>query len=669
MLSTGSFRHLASIGLLVAGGLACTRNKTADAPTPEATGGQASLLWVMTAELSFADAPRLFEITVAPSSGVPPIRKAGDLPLPGQTVRVDGLPGDPAATITGSLYRRALIPADRTHACAGEQPVALMPGQATSVTITCTSVTDPTASPIRVLIKVAQINLTIAEQDPAAVLAARDFTRPSLFSVIDAKGRRITLKQDQAALTVHVGGEVSYLALNDASLPSPLLQLLGGATLDLEAVAGQSLQALPESATLTLNAAPLLYEPAPGELAAVLPIKLDNAAGTLAIEGRLFEEPASHEITVVSYNVENLFDQVDEDRNAGYGDYRITPNADGRSSNYGDLVSFEGRSMTFTDVKIAGIRKTLIGLDPAGPEVVGLVEIESRAALESLLDATRDLGYVNAVFSDWAVGMSPTAIGMGVLTKLPVLDSGVLTVATPETPNAEASRPILKVTLDVAGHPLIVYVNHWKSKGGPESQRILYAQALEADIQAHLALNAKTDYIILGDLNSEYNERVIIEAGHDDAGGLTGINDVLHAQGDELAVLRNGNPLLKYNLQYELNKAARRTAWHAGFEWSALDSMIIGSGMYDQSGLSYVDGSFQAVTALMPRLPFLFNADGTTNRWRQVRESSTRTRHEIGGYSDHLPIYARFRVPVRQSNGTIWLGTPGKPDGTDLVAP
>ena len=50
-------------------------------------------------------------------------------------------------------------------------------------------------------------------------------------------------------------------------------------------------------------------------------------------------------VVVASYNVENFFDQTDEERNQGYGDYRILPNAQGQSSNFVTPVEFEGQTM------------------------------------------------------------------------------------------------------------------------------------------------------------------------------------------------------------------------------------------------------------------------------------------------------------------------------------
>jgi hypothetical protein len=173
----------------------------------------------------------------------------------------------------------------------------------------------------------------------------------------------------------------------------------------------------------------------------------------------------------------------------------------------------------------------------------------------------------------------------------------------------------------------------------------------------------------MGDLNSDYNEQVSLSAPGstgNDTNGTTGINTVLRAQGDELKVAKGLDLTLKYNLHYELDRADRRTAWYDGFGWNALDNMIIGSGMYDKTGISYVDNSFQIANATLPRLSFLFNADGTPHRWIENRRGSD-TQHEVGGYSDHTPIFARFNIWTRQSTGTIWLGTPGRPDKADIA--
>lgn len=650
---------------------ACAKaGKKQDAGAEAPDMGDASVVMLFAPGSGLQGEPNLFDATVTrQDQDLKPIYRAGDLPVDGQTVTIGNLPADAAAKIAMNLYKGALQPANRTHTCDAEAPVALVAGQTASVAVTCTSAIDPAGNKIEVFLKVAKASLKISEQTADDVLAGKEYAADAVYAFSDAKGRRVSLRQDQGGLTFALGGDMTYLLEKSADqAAAPLVRLLAGETLTLKAVSGQLIQATPEDATLKLSSTkPLLFEISEGEgYGAALAVELTNATGTVTMKGRLLEEQAAAEFHVASYNVENLFDQSDEDRNQGYGDYRIQPNAQGQSSNYGTPVEYEGQMLTFTQVKIEGIRKALIGIDPMGPAVVGLVEIESRAAITQLFDRVKDLGYKEVLFSDTQDGAQPTAIGLGLISKFPVREWSLIQPVNPPLPqpDVEALRTILKATLDVHGQKLVVYVNHWKSKSGPESQRKACAEALQADLDLVLAANPKADYVILGDLNSDYNERFIMTPAQNDTQGLTGINDVLKAQGDELKVLKNTDPSLKYNLLYELERGSRKTAWHAGFGWSTLDHMIIGSGMYDQAGITYVDNSFQPAASYLPRLGFLFNEDGSTHRWEQVRNGLVTT-HKVGGFADHAPIFARFRVPARRSTSTIYLLNPSKPDAAD----
>lgn len=657
--------------VMVSVSLACAKpGKKTDAEAPAPEGGDASISMLFAPGSGLEGSPNLFDATITrQDQTLKPIYRAGDLPVEGQTVSISNLPADPAATLTMNLYKGALQPANRTHACEAQGPIALVAGQAASVAVTCTSAIDPAANKIDVFLKVAKASLKISEQTADTVLAGKDFAADAVYAFSDAKGRRVSLRQDAGGLTFALGGDLVYLLDKSADqTEAPIVRLLAGESLTLKAVSGQLIQASPEDATLKLsNLKPLLFEQREGDgYGAALAVELANATGTVTMKGRLLEEQAAAEFVVASYNVENLFDQTDEERNQGYGDYRIQPNAQGQSSNFGTPVEFEGQTMSFTQVKIEGIRKALTGIDPMGPAVVGLVEVESRGAIEQLFERVKDLGYKQVLFSDTQDGAKPNAIGLGLLTKFPVLAWSLIQPVNPPLPQADVEplRTILKATLDVHGQKLVVYVNHWKSKSGPESQRKACAEALNADITAMLADNPKADYIVMGDLNSDYNEQLVMTPEANDTQGQTGLNTVLKAQGDEIKVLKNTDPTLKYNLHYELERGSRRTAWHEGFGWSTLDHMIIGSGMYDQSGITYVDNSFQPAASYLPRLNFLFRADGTTHRWEQAR-SGLVTTHKVGGFSDHAPIFARFRVAARQSTGTIYLLNPSKPDAAD----
>jgi hypothetical protein len=645
-------------------GPSCSKDKnTNEAPTADLS----SSLSMLVGSDGLVGGPKVYSFKVETSSGVI-VERGGDLPNPGSTLTIFNLPSDKAAKVSASLYTLNIEPRFQTHACSSSELVKLEPGQTTSIALTCTPVVSSEGKPVQLFLKIAKGKVVLTENDPSSVLSTRNLNEPIVLSQIDSRKRRITIKQTTHGLAFHLGGEIGYYAPKGESEKSVLTRLVEGDSIEMTATAGSLLQAIPESATLKLTSAPMLYENEKGELKIALPFELNNTTGTAGFSGTLFEEGASSEFTVVAYNVENLFDQTDDDRNSGYGDYRISPNAQGMSSNYAEQVEFNGSMMNFTQIKIEGIRRALQAIDPAGPEVVGLVEIESRASLEQLLARMSDLGYVAGEFTDWAPNTTPNAVGLGLISKFPIKSKQLILPGTPGpvTNDAEPARPILKVTLDISGHDLIVYVNHWKSKGGPESMRVVSAKALAEDLKTVLENNPRADYIIAGDLNSNYNETITIEDEHNDTNNQTGINQVLNAQGDELKTAKLAVTGIKYNLHYELDRAARRTGWHFGHGWSSMDNMIVGAGLYDTIGVTYVDNSFEIPASHMERFKFLFTAEGTTNRWKQSREGNY-TKHEAGGFADHLPIYARFRVAPVQDSFPIFLYLPSKPDKSDIL--
>jgi len=654
---------------------ACAAKPSGEGERDQDGASLAAMELLFAPDQPLAGNPDVFEIQIETSAGVTH-RRGGDLPASGNIVTVTNLPVDPAARVAASLHRSRINDATKTHICSAEDSVALVPGAPVSVAMSCMPVANADGAPgVRVFLKLVSVSVQMSQVDVNSILGARDWSAPLQFGAAGPDGRRMSLIQDRAGLTVQLPGTATW----SISGSGHFARLAAGESLEMTTVGGQLLGVIPDTARLAMPQGLRFYETVGGDLAVVARITVragDDASPDVDMDAILLEEPAGSEFTVVSWNVENLFDQVDDDRNLGYGDYRIAPNNAGMSSNYGQPVEFGGVMTTWTAVKIAGVRNGLLGLDPAGPAIVALTEIESRVGLDgvaaSLNSVLGEGTYQTVQFSDWPEADPKPAIGMGVISKFPMVSWALVPVerapvVAGQPGDPEITRPILKVVLQAGSGPLTVYVNHWKSKGGPESARIRYAAALESDITNLLSTDPRADYIVVGDLNSDYNERVIMEPRHNDTSGITGINDILRAQGDELAVARGSTLGLKYNLHYELNRSARETSWHQGFNWSSLDHMILGAGLYDQRGVTYVDNSFEIAQRRMPRVAFLFREDGTTYRWRQTR-AGTVTTHAVGGYSDHAPLMLRLRIPTIASPAPITLFRPGRPDRTDAPA-
>jgi hypothetical protein len=188
---------------------------------------------------------------------------------------------------------------------------------------------------------------------------------------------------------------------------------------------------------------------------------------------------------------------------------------------------------------------------------------------------------------------------------------------------ADAARNILEVQLDVNGHALTVFNNHWKSGANDAEMELLRmenARVLRRRVDELLKGDPYADIVIGGDLNSHRRYRKMPD---------TGINDVLGSQGNELAVRGPTRDL--YNLWFELTPAARGSDVFRG-EWGTLMHLIVSRGLYDLRGVQYVDNSFGVA-----RFPGVnVDAAGLPVRWNRLEGAGGR------GFSDHLPICARF---------------------------
>lgn len=345
---------------------------------------------------------------------------------------------------------------------------------------------------------------------------------------------------------------------------------------------------------------------------------------------------ADKTFAVVVYNVENLHDL---DGVADYDDYQS-----------------DKWTPEHVRVKVANIAQVLARVDKgAGPALVALNEIE--------LDKTPDsaVPYMDKWLASVAdktladlLGQSPLPAAlkglpaeawlMKALTEAGL--TGYTCVTTDERSGAvrnvlltrfpvlavrshrtEGARAILEVKVDVDGSPLTVLVNHWKSGASDlvtEETRRGNAKVVRERLDEIFAEDPNADVIVTGDLNSHYNQKQRYRNMR-----VTAINDVLGSQGNELAIRGKDRDL--YNLWFELPSDRRGSDTYQG-EWGTLMHLILARGLYDLNGVQYVDSSFAVM-----KLPGLnVNGLGLPNRWSRGKTPA--------GFSDHFPLYARFRV-------------------------
>lgn len=318
------------------------------------------------------------------------------------------------------------------------------------------------------------------------------------------------------------------------------------------------------------------------------------------------------EVKIASYNVENLFDMNND--GTEYEEY--IPNGDW------------GWNEEMYRTKLRNTANVIKGI---GADIIGLQEIESEAALK---DLKAELNRQGLYYQYYAFAKTRnSAVNTALLSRYPIQSA----LKHPVNYSGKY-RDILEAKISVEGKILRVFVNHWKSKSGPESERITCAKRLLLRLKE---LPENEPFVLVGDFNSHYEEYKIFlkSRKHNDTDGITGINHILHTIDDDenpitYSSLTKDNEHL-YNLWYELDEEKRWSHQYKG-KGEGLDNIIISPALADGKGIEYVRRSFGRFDA-----PYLFNK-GKIYRWQQSRKYP---KHHLGeGYSDHLPIFALFRM-------------------------
>jgi hypothetical protein len=333
-----------------------------------------------------------------------------------------------------------------------------------------------------------------------------------------------------------------------------------------------------------------------------------------------FKGPFPDTVSVMEYNVENLFDMVDN--GTEYPEYK--PGA----CNW-TLSTFQK--------KLANIASVIAA---ANADIAVLVEIENQNAVRDLLAA---LKRKNCPYAFFALGDKPcrTVTMPVILSRFPLFNLRYYG-SSPDRDIA-VSRNLLEADVFLGTDTLKVFACHWPSKKEPESRRVAAAELLKVRLSA---LPRNTHYIVAGDLNENYDECATFHTlGLDDSYGVTGINHVLgtlKAQSGtytnfvtKKSVLDSGK-LRHFDPWLDLSEEKRMSEVYK-HQKSTLDHILLGRAMFDTTGLSYLDSSFRVFTwdgrLLLKEEPY---------RWK-FRYDKDGKFHLGDGYSDHLPILLNVR--------------------------
>ncbi|OHE63606.1 MAG: hypothetical protein A2Y36_09240, partial [Treponema sp. GWA1_62_8] len=228
------------------------------------------------------------------------------------------------------------------------------------------------------------------------------------------------------------------------------------------------------------------------------------------------------------------------------------------------------------------------------------------------------------------------SLGVGILSRRPLTRVRAHSVVAW---GAVAPRPILEATVDEESAPLVVFVCHWKSKLGGESETEAARRASAAVLARRFAELAQgpdaVDCLALGDLNENHDE-FIRRGGSEptallpDLPGAAAAADAAAAaflvlSGEKPPAAREfpGCPAV-YSPWYD---AARGGSYAYRKAWETIDHALMPAALFDGGGWEYA--SFRVAAA-----PPFVRADGFPYGY----EPRTGT-----GLSDHLPIVVELK--------------------------
>lgn len=313
-------------------------------------------------------------------------------------------------------------------------------------------------------------------------------------------------------------------------------------------------------------------------------------------------------ISVVFYNVENLFDTIDSPDTM---DEDFTPQ--GKNNWTGERYA----------KKLDDLAKVLAAATaPELPAAIGLCEVENRQVVEELM-RTGDLrkGRYKVVHRD-----SPDARGIDVAfayrpSAMMELHHEAFSYRFDFEPGT-TTRDILYIKMLANADTLHFFVNHWPSRRGgqeaSEPKRMIPASIIRQKSDSLMNVDRLARIIIMGDFNDYPDSRTMTEVLRSVPGSGSGLT----------------------NLTYRHHTSGKGTYNYRG-EWGMLDQFIVSDGLLNATvGTSVTDTS---ASIFSPEWILHTNA-------KTGEQSPSRTYggpNYYGGYSDHLPIVLRLGTAVR----------------------
>ena len=319
------------------------------------------------------------------------------------------------------------------------------------------------------------------------------------------------------------------------------------------------------------------------------------------------ENSKAKEIIIISYNVQNLFDDI---------------------KNGTEYPEFDPSAGAWTSAlyreRLRNISEVISAVEPEyGPDIICLQEVENRKVV-------RDLATVwlnNFSYPYFSVADNEgSAITTGVISRYPIIRTINHSLYLKEFDNL---RIITETVIDIENSEFYIFNCHLKSKIGGEQQtepaRIKAAEAIAIRCREIYLENPSAKIIVAGDLNvnideyARHNRRYLTAIMPLSEMRIFPSEDVLVVTGNKQEVVLSGDSLVFYS------------PWLEGYEtgsymysgsWETLDHFLLTAPFFNNRNFEY--SRFKVLSN-----EEFSNASGAPFAWN----SRTQT-----GYSDHFPV-------------------------------
>jgi predicted extracellular nuclease len=313
------------------------------------------------------------------------------------------------------------------------------------------------------------------------------------------------------------------------------------------------------------------------------------------------------------WNLENLFDTIDD---SNIDDESFLPD--------GEMEWTEDR----LDKKMFNLARIIRMMnDGIGPDLLGVCEIENQAVLDKMVNTyLSDLDYKIAYIE------SPDNRGIdnGLIYKSNKFKLLNVQADTVHLADSWPTRLIFGANLITNENKKItVFVNHWPSRSGgqieTEPKRISAAKTLRDAVDRIFQADSNANIFIIGDFNDDPVYVSVLETlkAHPIKCD-TLLSEYEFNSGSEL-----------FNLSYE-NYENGEGSFKYKDTWNMLDQIIVSGSLIIGNDIDYVCNSFEV---FKPAL--IVTKSG---QYEGTPFPTFGGRKYLGGYSDHFPVTAKFRI-------------------------